>query len=85
MRIYVNYVLFINCSGEQSLRNSRIPKESDVIFKFMFVCFKGKLAVLPDRHIDICSDPESSQESPLRTPLQGHTLETRTHNPFYRI
>ena len=33
-----------------------------------YVCFKGRLSPLPDRHIDICRIPHS-RESPLRTPL----------------
>ena len=50
-----------------------LPWGSQTLFK----SFKGRLLPLPDWRVNICSVPHS-HESPLRTPLRGHTSEIRT-------
>ena len=48
---------------------------------FLFVCFKGKLSLLPDERVHICSIPHS-RESPLRTPFfTEHVLDHGLRTP----
>ena len=50
----------------------------------LFVCFKGKLLLLPDERVLICSIPGNC-ESPLRNLLLGGRFRDLGFDPFYRI